>query len=110
MITASFTRNETGLRLALSGHAIYCESGDDIVCAAVSGIFYALCGYLANTHKEGLIIHSIRPGCGDVECDASGEEAMRFACIGLLQIALTYPENLAVINSAFNWKIKQGVA
>lgn len=108
MITADFKRERGALRLTLRGHAGYSE-GDDIVCAAVSGIFYALCGYLANIKPEGLRIHSIRAGEGDVECAESGEEAMKLVCIGLLQIALTYPGYLAVNNEAFSWKTRSPV-
>ena len=102
MIKADFYRTENGLRVSLDGHSGYSEVGSDIVCAAVSGIFYALVGYLMNTKREGLIIHSILSGCGDVECSEEGEEAMKLAYIGLLQIAMTYPQNLAVVNRAFS--------
>ncbi|MBQ8409133.1 MAG: ribosomal-processing cysteine protease Prp [Clostridia bacterium] len=109
MIEADFFREEKGIRLRLTGHANYVADGDDIVCAAVSGIFYALVGYLANTYQEGLIIRSIETGRGDVTCSEAGEEAMKLACIGLLQIALTYPGCLLVRNSVFPWKIKGSV-
>ena len=109
MISADVVRSESGFRLTLSGHANYGEERADIVCAAVSGIFYALCGYLANTYKEGLRIYSLEPGLGDLECAREGEEAMRFACIGLLQIALSYPGYLSLNNRAFNWRVNPAV-
>lgn len=104
MITADFTRTEGGYRLRIQGHATESEPCASLVCAAASGIFYALCGYLVNRKKEGLSIRSMAAGDGDVVCASAGEEAMRFACIGLLQLALTYPAHLAVINRAFDWE------
>ncbi len=103
MIVADFSREREGLRLILKGHAGYAYEGGDIVCSAVSALFYALCGYLKNTIDEGLVIHSMKSGEGEVECTLAGEEAMRFTYIGLLQIMLAYPENLAVVNRAFDY-------
>ena len=105
MINADFTKKDGRVRLILSGHAGYAHDGSDIVCAAVSGLFYALVGYLMNLKNEGLIIRSIASGRGDVECSLEGEEAMKLACIGLVQIALQYPAHLSVHNGAFPWKI-----
>lgn len=105
MINADFTKKDGRVRLVLSGHAGHSEKGSDIVCAAVSGLFYALVGYLSNMKKEGLIIHSMASGNGDVECSEEGEEAMKLACIGLVQIALGYPDHLSVSNRAFSWRI-----
>jgi len=103
MIKAEFTRAEDSLRLRLNGHAESGGQDSKLVCAAVSGIFYALCGYLKNVKSKGLIINSIAPGDGDVICSFSGEEAMKLACIGLFQIMVSYPGHLAVKNSAFDW-------
>ena len=109
MIRADFTRKDGRFRLILSGHAGYSEGGADSVCAAVSGLFYALVGYLSNVKKEGLVIRSMASGSGDVECSEEGEEAMKLAFIGLLQIALGYPDHLSVNNRAFSWRIGQTV-
>ena len=105
MIKADFTKKNGRIRMTLSGHAGYSEDGKDVVCAAVSGLFYALVGYLMNLKSEGLIIYSIDSGKGDVECSSDGEEAMKLACIGLVQIALQYPRHLTVHNGAFPWRI-----
>ena len=109
MISADFTKKDGRVRLILSGHAGYSDGGSDIVCAAVSGLFYALVGYLSNMKKEGLVIRSMASGSGDVECSEEGEEAMKLACIGLVQIALGYPNHLSVNNRAFSWRIGQTV-
>ena len=108
MIKASFSREESGLRAIICGHAGYSESGADIVCAAVSGIVYAMLGYLANSGAY-LKINSIGSGVADIECDPSGEEAMKLCCIGLIQIALTYPGTVSVDSMAWGWRIKPPV-
>ena len=105
MIRANFSRGETGLHLVLCGHAGYSGSGGDIVCAAVSGIFYALLGYLANC-GVGLKINRLGSGIADVECGPCGEEAMKLCCIGLLQIALTYPGTVSVDSAIWNWRLR----
>jgi len=47
MIDAGFFKEEDGFRVIISGHANYAPEGEDIVCSAVSALFYALAGYLA---------------------------------------------------------------
>ena len=106
MIKAKFSRCEDGyIRLQIDGHARYGEEGDDIVCAAVSGIFYSLCGYLSNFCFAETRVDRIESGHADVSCSTVGEEAMKLACIGIWQISLTYPEHLEVKNNAWNWKM-----
>lgn len=104
MITANFSRGESGLRMSVQGHAEYSSDGDDIVCAAVSGLVYALLGYLANEAVE-FNINAFGSGVADIECSLRGEEAMKLCCIGLLQIALSYPDSLAVCGAAWRWGI-----
>ncbi len=107
MILADFSRKDSDDRLCLTleGHANYTDGGDDIVCAAVSGLFYALCGYLANLEDGRMCLERLRSGSATLSCALCGEEAMHLVFIGLFQIMLTYPENLSVTNSAFDWKI-----
>ncbi len=107
MIRAEFSHAGEKFRLCIDGHANYSESGSDIVCAAVSGIFYSLLGYLAN-ECESLYIRSLCSGHVDIECGAEGLEAMKLACIGLLQISLSYPDCVKLENSVFSWRV--GVA
>ena len=105
MIKAHFYRNGDALRLTVKGHAGYSENGDDIVCAAVSGIFYALSGYLAN-FGGGLDVIALGSGFADIACSQSGEEAMKQACIGLIQMQESYPDFVSVDNAVWNWRIK----
>ncbi len=85
----------------MRGHANYSDTGADIVCAAVSGIFYSLLGYLANC-TEGAKIGPIGHGYADIECPASYMEAMKQTCIGLMQIQVSYPESVMVVNKALD--------
>lgn len=90
--------------MVVRGHAGYSDEGNDIICAAVSGLVYALLGYLANEAIDSRI-NSFGLGGADVQCSRGGEEAMKLCCIGLLQIALTYPDFLSVSADAWNWRI-----
>ena len=105
MINVCFSRADDGFSLDVTGHAGYSSSGDDIVCAAVSGIVYALAGYLVNECK-GAVIGALRPGAASLKCGGDGEVAMRMAYIGLLQLALTYPSFVNVRCDA--WRVNVG--
>ncbi len=100
MIRAEFLPSGGRISLKMSGHAGYSRSGGDIVCAAVSGIFYALIGYLANEGAD-LSINRLSGGDVDIDCSASGAPAMRLAYIGFLQIALSYPGTVDVCESVW---------
>jgi uncharacterized protein YsxB (DUF464 family) len=106
MIKTKFSRGSDGrFRLQIDGHACYGGEGNDIVCAAVSGIFYSLCGYLSNFCSEGSDLDRFGPGYAFVSCDESGEEAMKLACVGIWQISLIYPGYVEVENNAWDWKM-----
>ncbi len=100
MIEAEFARKGDGLSLKMNGHAEYGDGGADIVCAAVSGIFYALVGYIKNECRE-LKINALCAGDADIECSSDAIEAMRLAYIGFLQIALTYPGTVGLKDGIF---------
>ena len=104
MIIAEFSKNKNGFHVLIEGHAGYSEAGKDIVCAATSGIVYALCGYLLNFKKESFKINSIETGRLDIECLTDCEDYLQLACLGICQIALEYPENVSVNIDAWNWK------
>ena len=48
MTTAWYWRKGGRHHLHISGHAGYAAPGEDIVCAGISAIGYALMGYLRN--------------------------------------------------------------
>ena len=81
--------------LSAKGHA----TGSVEVCAAVSGILYALAGYLTNAVRERYIeFYENRMEEADVLLDYNGDEgtsaAFEMAVIGLAQIGKQYPEFL----------------
>ena len=83
--------------LSAKGHA----TGSVEVCAAVSGILYALAGYLTNAIRERYIeFYENRMEEADVLLDFKGDEqtaaAFEMAAIGLAQIGQQYPEFLQV--------------
>ena len=104
MISAEFLLGDGCFSLRISGHAGHSSDGSDIVCAAVSGIFYALLGYAAN-ECERLHIKNISSGIADIEVSADGEEAMKLAYIGFLQIAASYPGTVSVKESVWGFKV-----
>ena len=108
MIRASFKREGEKLRLTVRGHANYAPLGSDIVCSAASGLIYALAGYLINLKKHGYSINAIESGYADIACDEEYEEAMKLLCIGLIQLAATYPDCICVHNAIWRWDIRRG--
>lgn len=97
MIRINYDRTGNRHRLSVKGHAGYAAHGDDIVCAGVSGISYALLGYL---HHAGCDIEEARADSGDLLIDCSGNEliaaAFDMAMVGYLQIHKKYPQHVDV--------------
>ena len=97
MIRVNYDRTGNRHRLSVKGHAGYAAHGDDIVCAGVSGITYALLGYL---HHAGCDIEEVRADSGDVLVDCTGDGliagAFDMTIIGLLQISKKYPQHVDV--------------
>lgn len=85
MTTAWAARPERRMRaIVVRGHA----TGSEKVCAAVSGILYALAGYLQNA--KGVTIDQMRMDDAYVCIKWTGGKrdlaALQMACIGLMQI------------------------
>ena len=83
--------------LDVEGHA----TGSPEVCAAVSGIVYALAGYVANAERDGHgEIYSMRMDSGRALLHVHGDDRVCGACemalIGLMQIAKQHPEHINV--------------
>ena len=76
--------------IVVQGHATGSEKG----CAAVSGILYALGGYLTNA--KGVDIQTMRMEDAYVCLRWAGGKrdlaALQMACIGLMQIEKAHPE------------------
>jgi uncharacterized protein YsxB (DUF464 family) len=99
MIRAAFDPCGDKLRLCVTGHAEYSESGSDIVCAAISGMFYSFLGYLIARHREQMEIARIEHGYAELYCPLCAEENLKQTCIGFLQIENTYPHCVKVNNN-----------
>lgn len=83
--------------LSARGHATGSEQG----CAFISGILYALAGYLVNAEAEGHArIGRMKLEPGDVAIRAEGDEragaAFDMALIGLRQLEKEHPELVKV--------------
>ena len=107
MIKARFYRDGESLRMTIDGHAGYGRLGNDIVCAAVSGIFYALMGYLRSFKRDMINIRAVEYGHTDIICDSECEEALKLACMGIFEVALTYPDHVKVENELWNWRMRR---
>ena len=81
-------------RLVVQGHAGYGPAGQDIVCAAVSALVYALAGVLQE--KGQLARGDIREGYADIA--GTGDCAREFALVrcGLEMLAGQYPESVEI--------------
>lgn len=94
MIKAVFMQAENnGIRLCIDGHA---PKSTAFICPAVSGIFYALSGYLANRFGKELVVNAIRSGHADIVCSEEAKEFFKMACMGFLQMAEKYPGSIEV--------------
>lgn len=90
MIRAVVTKN----RVSLSGHAGYAPAGQDIVCAAVSALVFALAE--AAEQRGGVRELVIRPGRVTVAVKEDCADYLRVAVCGLHQLAERYPQCVAV--------------
>ena len=107
MIRVSLKKENSDLRLVLCGHANYAPHGEDIVCAATSGIVYALIGYLVNFGKEGFRINAVKEGYADLLCDERYTDILKLVVLGLVQLEATYPGYISVDESVWSWRIKK---
>ena len=96
-MTRAYIESENGrYLLALSGHA----TGDERVCAAISGLAYALAGYLENAeeHVSEVYTRKLEPGrvLLHVRGDACVRAVWELCTIGLLQLEKAYPGLISV--------------
>lgn len=76
-------------RITVSGHAGHAPAGQDIVCAAVSALTYALAGYLEETGQAAR--SDIRRGYADIEGAEGCGAAFALVRCGMEQLAAAYP-------------------
>lgn len=99
MIIAKYERDGELHNLSVNGHAGYAVKGQDIVCAGVSAIVYALIGWLEN-NAECTEFVSIDEGSGEVVIACEGDDKVAtvfyMAAIGIENIQTTYPAHVAI--------------
>ena len=90
MIAINITASGDTYDISATGHALF-NPGNDIVCSAVSALFYAFAGYLHNDSKVRRA--DIHLDSGDAKIEAKGDikQAFDVFIIGLLQIEKAYP-------------------
>ena len=99
LIAAEFKRNDDGrILFRIAGHSTYAAKGKDVVCAAVSGIAYALVGYLRCFKSEESRIIRFTSGILELDCSDECNEVLQMACVGLSRIAFTYPDQVSLKN------------
>lgn len=86
-----------GAHVTVCGHAGHAPAGQDIVCAAVSALVYALAGSLEETGQAARIC--IRRGFAEVEGAGDCGAAFALARCGLAQLARQYPACVQVTGS-----------
>ncbi len=106
MIDAGFFRENDGFRVIITGHAGYAPEGQDIVCASVSSLIYAMIGYLHTLKGSKCKVHKLQKGYAEMSCASVGEEAVRMTCIGILQVSEQYPQCVRLHNEI--WKSRFG--
>ena len=84
-------------RITVSGHAGYAPVGQDIVCAAVSALTYALAGYLEETGQAAR--SDIRRGYADIEGAKGCGAAFALVRCGMEQLAAAYPDCVEMTGS-----------
>lgn len=74
MINIKFENKDDMYKLSVSGHAGYDEKGKDIVCAAVSILFYTLCETLSNMDEALKDVTEIHFDDGEGEITVRAKE------------------------------------
>lgn len=99
MIQARYDRDGEMHTLSVNGHAGYSPKGQDIVCAGVSAIVYALIGWLENNSEDTRFV-SIDENNGEAVIACEGDEKVSavfyMAAIGIEGIMNTYPSHVDI--------------
>lgn len=100
MIDIQYERSDEGHALSITGHAGYAAHGEDIVCAGVSAITYALVGYIDSYGEDILTNYIMADGHVEIACgnDTSIDTAFAMACIGYSLIAREYTQFVSFTN------------
>ena len=98
-IFRSSENNDIITGFAISRHAGYAEEGSDIICAAVSAIAYAACGYFEEkrfdggspdlSETDGHMLFTAPETRNERDADAA-QAVLEAMTVGLKQIELSY--------------------
>lgn len=104
MITITYKAHGKKHKLSIEGHADSGERGKDLVCCAVSTLFYTLAQSLIEAYPEGMLIKvpSIHEenGNGTISCVANGKYEANISLIwwtiinGFMLLEENYPQNI----------------
>lgn len=99
MIRARYERDGEAHTLSVNGHARYAKKGEDIVCAGVSAIIYALIGWLENNSEDTNFV-SIDEINGEAIISCEGDDKVSavfyMAAVGIESIMNTYPDHVSI--------------
>ena len=94
MIVISLKNEGDKYSVTGNGHADY-NPGQDIICSAVSMLFYAFAGYLINKDIE--CKYKLDSGNSKIEAVGDAKECFDMIKIGFLQLESKYPKNVKVV-------------
>jgi uncharacterized protein YsxB (DUF464 family) len=95
MIVITMKSKENKFSVTGKGHAAY-NPGQDIVCSAVSCLFYAFAGYLIN-REDIKCKYRLDSGDSEIEAEGNVKECFEMLKIGLMQIEDKYPKFVKVV-------------
>ncbi len=103
MIRVTYAEDSGKYALSVDGHAGYAEHGQDIICAACSGITFALLAYLEENQKHITDVQEqiVESGRFCIVCKGaeSIETAFHMALLGLKKISSLYPDHVTITYS-----------
>ena len=97
MIEIMTERVSDNYKVKISGHAMYSQ-GEDIVCAAVSALFYSLIAAAENDKKVSMLKTNAQKGSGEITFRGGSESkgAYKMAVEGFSSLARQYPDNINI--------------
>ncbi len=107
MTTISLKKEMVGrsfhYELSATGHAGYAPVGQDIVCSAVSILFFTLANALSDSGVGELDV-KLDPGDSTITCicscnDIEVESLFKFAMVGLELLEEQYPDNVEIFDN-----------
>ena len=93
-------------RLTAKGHAGSAPCGQDLVCAAVSGLLFALAQSVYDMHERGFLtehVVNLEPGEAEISCKSKYNRCLKTMfdtiCNGFRVLAEEYPENIIFLDA-----------